>query len=136
MDRKLELIRAAQRIRVRAYAPFSGYLVGAAVLGGSGDIYSGCNIENVSYGATICAERVAIGNMIAAGERSIVAFAVSTADRNVPCGICRQVISEFVASGDVPIYLCDQDGDAYLMLTFGDIFPKAFQTFSTESKPE
>ncbi|MGI6037572.1 MAG: cytidine deaminase [Limnochordia bacterium] len=96
MDRE-ELIQRAIAALDHAYAPYSQFKVGAAVLGGSGKIYVGCNVENASYGATLCAERVAIGSAIAAGEREIKGIAVvgDTPEVISPCGICRQVLLEF-----------------------------------------
>lgn len=90
------LIESARAARDRAYAPYSGFHVGAAVLSGSGRIHVGCNVENASYGATICAERAAIASMVAAGETKLVAVAVFVDDEDpaMPCGICRQVIAE------------------------------------------
>ena len=92
-----ELLERARAAQVHAYAPYSGFLVGAAVVSSTGRVFSGCNIENSSYGATICAERVAIGQMIAAGERKLRAVAVFTNAEPpaTPCGICRQVLAEF-----------------------------------------
>ena len=100
-----QLIAAAREVRRRAYAPYSKYFVGAAIATKSGRIFAGYNFENASFGATICAERNAIGQMIAAGERHPVACAVVTAGPRggSPCGICRQVLWEFAS--DMPIAL-------------------------------
>lgn len=100
-----ELIVAARAARKRAYAPYSKYHVGAAIVTRRGTIFTGCNVENATYGATICAERNAIGQMIAAGEKHPVACAVVTAGPRggSPCGICRQVLWEFAS--DMPIAL-------------------------------
>ncbi len=91
-----ELLEAARAARDNAYARYSGFKVGAALRGASGRIYVGCNVENATYGATICAERSAISAMIVAGETSFVAVAVYTeADEPaMPCGLCRQVLHE------------------------------------------
>ena len=92
-----DLVDAAWQFRQRAHAPYSQFQVGAALLDAEGRVFGGCNVENLSFGLTICAERVAIGSAIAAGSRSFVAIAV-VADTEVPispCGACRQVLAEF-----------------------------------------
>lgn len=91
------LVELAWEVRERAYAPYSGFQVGAAILAADGRVFAGCNVENLSYGLTLCAERVAVGAAVAAGVREIVAAAV-VADTEVPispCGACRQVLAEF-----------------------------------------
>jgi cytidine deaminase len=95
------LVEAAKSARLRAYAPYSRYQVGAAVVTRSGRVFAGCNIENASYGACLCAERTAIAQMVAAGETDPVACAVVTLGPRAgsPCGICRQVLSEFAKPG-------------------------------------
>src|SRR6266550_8697003 len=92
-----DLIQAASAVRKQAYAPYSGFAVGAAVQCKSGAVFAGSNIENISYGLTICAERIAIGSAVAAGEREFVAIAVvaDTIEPIVPCGACRQFLAEF-----------------------------------------
>lgn len=92
-----ELIDAASAARLLAYAPYSGFQVGAALITKAGKIYTGCNVENVSLGLTICAERSAIATAIADGSKDFVAIAVVTAGTKpaIPCGACRQVLAEF-----------------------------------------
>jgi len=92
-----QLIAMAQAVRAQAYVPYSNYQVGAALLGKIGRVYLGCNVENASYGLTMCAERNALGAAIAAGEREFVRLAVVGSDEvpAYPCGACRQVLSQF-----------------------------------------
>ena len=92
------LKQAAMDARKLAYAPYSKFLVGAAVLTKAGNVYTGCNVENASFGLTICAERVAIVNAISSGEKEIQAIAVCAHPLAAPCGACRQFIVEFGAS--------------------------------------
>ncbi len=103
-----ELYRRAEQARINAYAPFSGFRVGAALLTKHGRIYTGVNVENSSYGATICAERTAFVKAISEGEREFEAIAISAGDQpSLPCGICRQFMYEFapditVVTGPLP----------------------------------
>jgi len=90
-----KLVEIARQARRRAYAPYSQYPVGAALLAGSGTVFTGCNVENAAYPAGICAERVAVTKAISEGERDFVAIAVVTSSGGAPCGICRQVLNEF-----------------------------------------
>jgi cytidine deaminase len=100
-----QLIAAAREVRKRAYAPYSKYFVGAAIATKSGRIFAGCNFENATFGATICAERNAIGQMVAAGERQPIACAVVTRGPRggSPCGICRQVLWEFASDMEIAL---------------------------------
>jgi cytidine deaminase len=90
-----ELIALAAQARQQAYAPYSHYAVGAALLAASGRVYMGCNVENAVYSLTLCAERVALFKAVSEGEREFVAIAVVTANGGSPCGSCRQVLAEF-----------------------------------------
>ncbi|MCY6959695.1 cytidine deaminase [Clostridium brassicae] len=121
-----ELVRKALEIRERAYAPYSNFKVGAAVIMEDGKIYSGCNIENASYGATNCAERTAIFNAVTEGNRKLKAIAIvgDTTTYTYPCGICRQVISEF-CDEDTDIILVKNEKE-YLTKKIDDILPGAF----------
>ena len=103
------LVEAAQAARANAYAPYSRYRVGAALLTKSGRIYAGCNVENATYGATSCAERSAVAAMVVAGDRAPIACAVVTAGPapGAPCGICRQVLAEFAR--DLRLVLVAED---------------------------
>lgn len=106
-QQKDTLVQAAINAREKAYAPYSEFLVGAAVLTADGQIFGGCNVENASYGLTICAERVAAGTAVAAGSREITAVAIATPGGHSPCGACRQVLAEF--GGGMAVLLVDSD---------------------------
>lgn len=103
----VEFINAALAVRMRAHAPYSKFLVGAAVKADDGTVYAGCNVENASYGLTICAERNAIAQMVAAGRRKAVEVAITTVGGHAPCGACRQVLAEFAS--DMVVWLVDVD---------------------------
>ncbi len=121
-----ELIQAAQQARSRAYAPYSRYQVGAAVRAASGRIYTGSNVENASYGLTICAERVALVNAVAAGERKFTALAVAAGEGEpgMPCGACRQFMAEWFTP-DVPIVVVSSHGQQK-QFTFAQLLPEPF----------
>lgn len=112
-DKKKELLAAARKARKNAYAPYSQFHVGAAVLGAGGRIFSGCNVENASFGLTCCAERIAIFAMVAAGEREIREILVIGESEEFlpPCGACRQVIAEF-ASPSTVVHMCNRQGQS------------------------
>ncbi len=118
-----DLVRAARAARVKAYAPYSGYFVGSALLTASGQMFTGCNVENASYPASICAERVAITKAISESELELVAIAVVTANGGAPCGICRQVMNEFAPDMHV-IIATEADVRANYMLS--DLLPDGF----------
>ena len=122
-----ELVMMAVKAKDNAYVPYSGFHVGAALLADNGKIYTGCNIENASYGATICAERTAITKAVSEGAGRILALAVSSdSDKpTMPCGICRQFINEF-CTPDMPLYLSDYQGQ-YKAYTFDEILPHSFK---------
>jgi len=121
-----ELVEAAQAARERAYAPYSGFRVGAAVEAGSGSVYAGCNVENASYGLTICAERVAVFKAVAAGEQEITALAVVSGPGATPCGACRQVLAEFTLQPEeLRITVVNGRGDRRFY-TLGQLLPVSF----------
>ena len=123
-----ELIAAAREAQASAYAPYSNFTVGAAVLVSDGSIYRGCNVENASFGLTVCAERIALFNAISDGRLDIVAVAVVTSAPRLckPCGACRQVIAEF-SQADNPIIVLSatHSGEAELQ-TIADLLPDNF----------
>lgn len=123
MDKKLYEI--AIKARSNAYAPYSKFKVGAAVRTSDGKVYQGCNVENISYGITCCAERVAVFNAIAAGAEKIVDLCVvgDTEKPIAPCGSCRQVIYEFKIEN---IYLSNCKGDC-LKMSYKELLPYAFE---------
>ena len=118
-----ELIEAARRVRQRAYVPYSHFAVGAALLGCSGKVYEGCNVENVSYGLTICAERTAVFKAVSEGEREFQALAVVTSTGGSPCGACRQVLAEF--NVQMAVHVADVEGH-YRTFTVAELLPEAF----------
>ncbi|MBB6630508.1 cytidine deaminase [Clostridium algidicarnis] len=122
-----ELIETAINVRNFAYVPYSKFPVGAAVLTEDNKIYSGCNIENASFGATNCAERTAIFKAVSEGHKVIKAIAVigDLTTYTNPCGICRQVISEFAQSGDIPIILIKNKED-FIIKTLDEMLPGSF----------
>jgi cytidine deaminase len=124
-QQRVDLIAAALAARTLAYAPYSNFQVGAAILTAEGEIITGCNVENASYGLTICAERVAAANAVAAGRRRFAALAVATPGSASPCGACRQVLAEF---GDrLPILLINADNPGAMIETeLQTLLPLAF----------
>ena len=124
-----ELISAALEARKNSYSPYSGYSVGAAILCKDGSIFTGCNIENASYGATMCAERTALFSTVAAGHRAFEAIAIvggkaDEADLPYPCGIWRQVMSEF-CDKDFKVIVAKSTDD-FEEHTLGSLLPHSF----------
>lgn len=118
---------AALEVRNHAHAPYSKFQVGAAVLTSDGKIFAGCNVENASYGLTICAERVAIGSAVAAGHKKIVAVAVVSSGGHSPCGACRQVLSEFGPAMEVILIDAD-DPTRTRTTTLAALLPEQFSS--------
>lgn len=118
------LIQEARQARLRAYAPYSNYAVGAALLTASGRIYAGANIENAAYPVTICAERVAVFKAVFEGEREFVAIAVVSSNGGFPCGSCRQVLAEFGLQ--TRVLVAKEDGRLLFEAALGDLLPGAF----------
>lgn len=120
-----EMKRVAVEYAQGAYAPYSNYPVGAAVLGEDGKIYGGCNIENAAYPSGICAERVAIFKAVSEGNRKIMCVVVSTPNGGSPCGACRQVMREFVDDMS-SVFIIDGTGDLRAELPFTSLLPRSF----------
>ena len=123
-----ELVAAARAVRTRSYSPYSHFAVGAALLGVSGRIHAGTNVENASFGLSICAERAALCRAIADGEREFTAIAVVTAEGRPtpPCGACRQALQEFAPGLTI---LLAGAGGLVEEWTLSDLLPRAFTTF-------
>lgn len=119
-----KLIETALIARQWAYAPYSNYMVGAAVLTNSGRIYDGVNVESAAYPTSMCAERVAIFKAVSEGERQFVAIAVATKNGGAPCGGCRQVISEFGL--ETLVIITDGEGKVVQEVPISDLLPGAF----------
>ncbi len=120
-----EVDEAAQRARLQSVAPFSKFMVGAAVRAGSGKIYTGCNIESASYGLTVCAERVAIWKGLSEGERDFTQLAIvaDTESLTSPCGTCRQIIWEFAKNASIKLLNLRGQSE---MVSIRELLPRAF----------
>ena len=129
-----ELERRAFAVRRHAHAPYSRYLVGAALLTRSGEVFAGCNVENASYGLCLCAERSAIAQMVAAGAREPIAIAIATNGPapGSPCGMCRQVLAEFAGDLEVRL-LVEGKPDRTRQTTLGALLPDAFRADSLDA---
>ncbi len=121
-----KLVLAAASAREKSYSPYSRFAVGAAVLTDGGKIYSGTNIENASFGLTVCAERVAIFNAITEGEHCFIALAVVAEGAVSPCGACRQVFAEF-APADAQVILAYPDGKVRQNFAMSQLLPDSFK---------
>ena len=145
-ETRLELVKRARTAAETAYVPYSNFPVGAALLTDDGTVVSGCNIENASYGLTVCGERSAVFNAVSAGHRTILAVAVSAPKLplTTPCGACRQVLSEFrPEDGDMLVILDDRVNGQPVWL--GELLPRAFgpraldernQSVNSDTSPE
>ncbi|HIC94094.1 MAG TPA: cytidine deaminase [Anaerolineae bacterium] len=127
-----ELIALAAEARERAYAPYSRFAVGAALLAKSGRVYTACNVENVSYGLSVCAERAAVFKAISEGEREFEAIAVVTEKGVTPCGACRQVLREF--GEDLRVIVADASG-RYRVFGLRELLPDAVAPKQLIGKP-
>jgi cytidine deaminase len=125
-----DLIRQAMEARAQAYAPYSKYAVGSALLTGSGRVFTGVNVENASYSLTICAERAAVASAVSAGETEFIAIAVATEVGVSPCGACRQVLREFGA--DIKVLVADSTG-AFRETSVAELLPDGFTASDLET---
>lgn len=127
------LVKAALEARQYAYAPYSTLRVGAALLGENGVVYTGCNVENASYGLTCCAERVALFKAVSTGVKSFTAIAIaSDSNKHIsPCGACRQVLAEF--GQNIMVYMANQRGD-WVEKTMAELLPVGFHLTSAKGK--
>jgi cytidine deaminase len=119
-----KLLSQALQVRENAYAPYSKYAVGAALISSSGEVFTGANVENAAYSMTMCAERSAIFNAASKGVREIIAIVVVTEDGGVSCGACRQAISEF--GKDVELIFATSRGEVVLETTISELLPHSF----------
>ena len=121
-----ELVLLAKEAMEKAYAPYSKFKVGAALLAKNGEVFLGCNVENASYGATICAERTAITKAISEGVKEFekIAIVASSGDYAAPCGICRQVLYEFLPDGEV---ILDSDHEGMKVMSLKELLPMGFR---------
>lgn len=126
-----QLVRLAQEVRERAYAPYSGFRVGAALLTRGGQVYLGCNIENGAYSPTICAERVALGSALTAGEKpggfTAIAVVGDQSHPTAPCGVCRQVLYELAPGCTVVMEPPPDKGKGRLVMTVEELLPAGFR---------
>lgn len=130
----LELFRHAEGALSTAHAPYSKFYVGAALLSSSGKVYTGCNIENSSYGVTICAERVAMAKAISSGERDFEAMAITASSKEFvyPCGVCRQFMSEF----GINLRILVKEENEIREHKLRELLPYAFVAFESSTQPQ
>jgi cytidine deaminase len=123
-EQRDQLIQAATRARLNAYVPYSNYPVGAALLTTSGQIITGCNVENAAFGPTMCAERTAVFKAVSEGQRAFEAVAVVTENAGSPCGTCRQVMFEFAPG--MLVIIADTDGTIHAEMILSELLPRGF----------
>ncbi len=131
-EQKQQLIQAAQHVRQWAYAPYSNYAVGAALLATSGRVYDGVNVENAAYPNGICAERTALYKAVSEGERDFLAVAVVTSNGGSPCGACRQALAEFGLH--LQVLIANAEGELVGETTLEALLPGAFRPQDLPSK--
>ena len=126
----------AKMARENAYCPYSGYAVGCAIESQSGEVFVGCNIENISYGLTICAERAAVSQMVSSGQREIVSVLVLTRDGGTPCGMCLQTIAEFAPNLDLLAVYTEDEKGRRAVYALRDLLPHGFTSKLVLSHPD
>jgi cytidine deaminase len=129
---RTRLIELAKEARQKAYAPYSNYKVGAALLASSGNIFTGCNVESAAYPTSMCAERVAVFKAVSEGEQEFVALAVVTSNGGTPCGACRQVMAEFGL--DLTVLVANAEGDIKQEYVLSELLPGAFTPVDLRKK--
>ncbi|MBJ05899.1 MAG: cytidine deaminase [Verrucomicrobiaceae bacterium] len=127
------LIEAAREVRERAHAPYSKFKVGAALFSRNGRIFTGCNVENASYGLTLCAERAALVSAVSGGEREFEALAICAPGAPAPCGACRQVLNEF--GPELMILMVNSSNHETARTHLSTLLPEAFQQDSLDICP-
>ncbi len=132
-DEIRDLIAAAAAVRAAAYVPYSHFAVGAALRGSDGEIFTGCNVENASYGLTICAERNALAHAVAEGAHDFSAIAVVTDNGVTPCGACRQVLAEF--NPQMVVVVADTEGHQHIY-RLTELLPAAFAPAQLPEAPQ
>lgn len=123
-EERKQLVNTALEARKRAYAPYSHYLVGAALMTKGKKIFTGCNIENASYPLTVCGERVAMFKAVSEGCKDFDTIVIATRNGGSPCGACRQVMAEFAL--DMKVIVVDENGETTLEATAAELLPEAF----------
>ena len=130
------MVEAAVGARANAYAPYSGYHVGAAAVTQDGEVFDGCNVENASFGLCVCAERNAVGKMVSAGERKLVAMAVATKEGRTPCGMCLQTMWEFAVDRDELLVVCVAEDGATKEHRLSELMPLGFSAHELRGRDE
>lgn len=123
-EQQADLVRRAREVRRRAYAPYSRYAVGAALLAENGEVFEGVNVENAAYPAGICAERAALFHALIHGQQRFQAIAVVSRNGGSPCGSCRQVLSEF--GTEILVLIADEHGEIMRRMTVAELLPASF----------
>lgn len=130
------IVEAALSARANSYAPYSVYHVGAAALTSDGEVFDGCNVENASFGLTVCAERNAVGKMVSAGKRKLVAMAVASKEGRGPCGMCLQTMWEFAVDRDEMLVVCVDENGGTKEHRLSELMPLGFSAKELRGRDE